>query len=86
MRLGPGSNRGLKITNLAFYQLKLPSQIIHCFTSAVQQTKQHSSRELLGGFNQMHHQFPLTRDHISSKWSTVKPTGCTLQKARQRQA
>ena len=61
---------------------KAAIKIIYCFTSAVQQTKRHSSRELLGGFNQTHHQFPLTRDHDSSTWTTAKPFGCTLQKAR----
>jgi hypothetical protein len=28
------------------------------------------------------HQFPLTRDHGSSTWTTAKPLGCTSQKTR----
>ncbi len=33
-------------------------------------------------FNQTHHQFPLTRDYDFSTQTTVKPLGCTWQKAR----
>ena len=58
----------------------MEAKIIHCFTSAVQQIKRHSYRELFGGFNQTHHQFPRTRDNLSGQLSTPKPSRLYLGK------
>lgn len=46
----PGSDPGTQDYKSSVFPTELSSQIIHCFTSVVQQTKRHSSRELLGGF------------------------------------
>lgn len=41
----------LQFRRLLLLSAELKGLIIYCFTSVVQQTKRHSSRELLGGFS-----------------------------------